>query len=150
MSATECHPYVVNYLNGLLRRERAAVEACDQALPRIRDEPAVSAVWRIREDHRAAVTALEQEVRCAGGWPDSASGTWGAFARFFEGVARWLGGTAPLRGLLQGEAYGAARYDRIRKEEERLPERVRVVIRDQLLPTTREHVRTLKGLIGIR
>jgi hypothetical protein len=149
MNATEVHPYAVNRLNGLLQRERAAVEACDQALSRVKDEPVLSAVWRIREDHRAAVMILENEVRRAGGWPAPGSGTWGSFARFFENVARWLGGSAPLRGLLQGEEYGAARYDRIRKEE-RLPDAIRGMIRDELLPATREHVHTLKELIGIR
>jgi len=149
MDTIEFYPHVVSRLNDLLRRERAAVEACDQALPRLRDEPTLSAVWRIREDHRAAVAVLENEVRLAGGWPDGVSGSWGAFARFFEGVARWLGQTGPLRGLLQGEEFGAARYDRIRQDD-RLPQEVRAVIRDDLLPVTREHVRALKGLIGIR
>ena len=36
------------------------------------------------------------------------------------------------------------------RKDERLPERVRALLRDELLPQTRDHARTLKRLIGIR
>jgi uncharacterized protein (TIGR02284 family) len=146
MNATETLPYTVNYLNGLLRGEMAAVETYEQALPKIHGEPLASEARRIREEHRDAVAALQDEVRREGGWPDGTSGLWGAFAQVFEGTAKLFGGNAALRGLLQGEEHGVVRYNRA-LQDPRLPEPVKALIHDTLLPKVRDHVRTLKALL---
>src|SRR5260370_4670762 len=73
MNATESLPYTVDYLNGLLRGEIAAVETYEQALPKVQGEPMAAEARRVREDHRVAVEAWQAEVRRAGGWPSGSS-----------------------------------------------------------------------------
>jgi len=147
MSVTQSLPHAVSRLNALVRGEVAALESYDLALAGVREEPAASTVRRLRAEHRDALDRLQDEVRREGGWPDAASGWWGAFAQAYEGTALLFGAQAALRGLLKGEEHGAARYRRA-LDDEQLPETARALLRDDLLPRTEAHVRSLKALLG--
>jgi uncharacterized protein (TIGR02284 family) len=142
MSTTE----QIDTLNELLRGEIAAVETYQQALARIESDPGASELRQIHDEHCDAANALRQHIRHHDGSPERGSGTWGAFARAVEGVAKLLGNTLTLKALKEGEQMGVKAYEDALKDD-RLSAGCKDLIRKQLLPQTRGHIVILDRLL---
>jgi len=133
-------------LNSLLRGELAATETYQQALAKVGDEPGGADLHRIHVEHREAANTLRQHVRGHGGDPDHGSGAWGVFAKAIEGSAKLLGNATALRTLRQGEESGLKSYEGALGDETLLPD-CKNLIRNTLIPQTREHIAVLDRLI---
>ena len=135
----------IKWLNKLLRGELAATETYQQALEKLGDEPAAAQLRQIHVDHRTNANTWRQHIHQHGGKPDQDSGAWGLFAKAVEGTAKLLGNTAALKALKEGEEQGISDYESALKEN--LPADCQTLIRTQLLPQTREHIRVLDQLM---
>ena len=140
------HEHCIDICNGLLRGERSAVETYDQALGKYRKQPPVFAeLTRIRDEHAAAVSALEENVRSMGGTPDDSSGTWGTIAGAIQATANLFGAGSALESLQQGEKAGQHDYEEALADEGVMTE-CKGLIRAKLLPPVQGHVTALEAL----
>jgi len=137
----------INRLNALLRGELAATETYQQALEKVTDEPGASELRRVHTEHREAANTLRKHVHEHGGKPDQGSGVWGTFAKAWEGTAKLFGNAAALKALKQGEERGIADYEAALKDDHLAPE-CKDLIRNDLLPKTREHVQLLDRVMA--
>ena len=135
----------INICNRLLRGEIAAVETYGQAIEKFADEPQVDVLKRIHTEHESSVALLTGKVSQLDGEPDESSGAWGAFAKSVQGAANFFGEGSAVASLKQGEEFGHAEYLDVLGDPE-APETVSDLVRDQLLPHTVEHIRTLEAL----
>jgi uncharacterized protein (TIGR02284 family) len=145
MQATSTH--AIDTLNSLLRGELAATETYQQAMAKIKTEPAASSLRSIRDEHRDGANQLRQYVHHFGGQPDQDSGVWGAFAKLVEGSAKLFGEAAALKALKEGEEHGINAYEDALKDEG-LPAECKWLINSQLLPQARAHIAALDRLMG--
>jgi len=144
MQATqEC----VGTLNSLLRGELAATETYQQAMEKLKDDPAIGELRTIHVDHRETANTLRQHVHGCGGKPDQGSGAWGTWAKLVEGAAKLFGKTAALKALKEGEEHGVKDYEKALQDGS-LPAECQSLIRAQLLPQTRSHITTLDRLMA--
>ena len=136
----------VDTLNKLLRGEIAATETYNQALERLKDDPAFGQLQKIRDEHRTIANTWRQHVHQHGGKPDQDSGLWGYFAKTVEGGATLFGKAAALKALKEGEEQGISDYESALKTGD-LPADCQALIQ-QLLPQTRAHIQTLDTLMA--
>src|SRR5581483_5400935 len=132
-------------LHSLHRGEISAAETYIQALEKFAGQPEEVDLLRLRDDHRATANMLRQHIRELHEKPSGGSGWWGAWAKFVEGTAKVFGKTAALKALKEGEEHGIKEYEKALQSD--APEICKTMIRDQLLPRCREHVRTLDSLM---
>lgn len=122
----------IDQLNSFLRGEISAVETYDQAIDKLKTEPALAESLRAcRESHDRRVSALRNEIRRLGGEPADGSGVWGAFAKAVEGGAKVFGKGAAISALEEGEDHG--RDDYLADLEKLLPA-TRTFVQTQLVP----------------
>ena len=146
-----CEGYTMNtdhcieICNKLLRGERSAVEAYDQAIEKSAGKPVVGALQHMREDHVTAVGELEENVRSMGGEPGQDSGAWGVVATTVQGTANLIGEDAALESLQTGEKAGRSDYEGALEDDEVMPE-CKDLIRSVLLPKVVEHIARLDSL----
>lgn len=139
-------PSEASELRALLRGELAAVETYGQAIERVKDDPALrTTLQQCQVSHQKRCTRLERELQAIGLEPDQNSGVWGSFAKFIEGSASWIGPTAALAALEEGELHGLRSYqDTIEGRD--ASARVRNLVACELLEEqrgTQERIRSL-------
>ena len=138
----------IETLDKLLINELSATETYQQALNIIREDAGLGeAVYLmpIYEDHKAAVSSLQAEIRQLGGTPAEDSGAWGTWAKIVLGGANILGKDAVLKALQEGEKSGAEDY-KDALQDTKLSSDVRSLIETKLLPAQQAHIRTLDRL----
>lgn len=131
--------------NKFLRGERSAVETYDQAIEKFGHKQDLGDLQRIRDEHREAVTRLEEHIRTMGGTPDQDSGAWGTFAKAVQGAANLIGADSAISSLQQGESHGRSDYADALEDIDVLPE-VKEMVRTHLLPRTDDHIQELARL----
>lgn len=134
-------------LNSLLRGELSAVETYRQAEEKFRGEYEETNLQRLEYEHQQAADQLRRHVHMKGGQPAESSGAWGVFAQFVEGGAKIFGKAAALKALKEGEELGIGDYESALKNGT-LPTECQSLIRDNLLPRARQHVKNLDQLMG--
>jgi uncharacterized protein (TIGR02284 family) len=133
-------------LNRLLRGELAATETYQQALAKVGNEPRAAELRRIHDEHRAAANELRRHVHQHGGKPDQGSGSWGVWAKTVEGAAKIFGNAAAVKALKEGEEHGVKDYEDALNDAN-LPADCKDLIRNRLLPQTRNHLPVLDRFI---
>lgn len=133
-------------LNSLLRGELSAVETYEQGIAKFDDSAHKSTLMRIRDEHVKAATKLQGLVRSYGGEPSTGSGPWGTFVTALTGTAKVIGPQALLSVLKQGEEHGISHYEKA-LDNEGLPIECKYTLRAESLPSCRQHVAMLDGLI---
>ena len=136
----------IDVLNSLLRGELAATETYQQAMDKFGNEPGVDVLRQMHVDHRETANTLRIHVRDHGGGPYTSSGAWGTWAKLVEGAAKLFGKTAALKALKEGEEHGLKEYEEAIKSDA-LPSDCKTLIRDTLLPQTRNHIAALDRLM---
>ena len=134
-------------LNGLLRGELAATVTYQQALEKVGNEPGVTDLRRVHDEHREAANTLRQHIHQHGGQPEQHAGVWGTFAQAWEGTAALFGNNAALSALKQGEERGLSDYETA-LQDAHLEQDCKDLIRTRLLPKTREHVQVLERVLA--
>ena len=140
--------HTVDCLNSMLRGELAATETYEQALAKFAAEPHAAELQRIQAEHHEVVNKLRQHIRQCGGKPARTSGAWGTWAKLVEGAAKLFGAKAALKALKEGEEQGISDYEKA-LHDEGLAEECKSIIRDELLPQTQSHVRSLDRLMEV-
>ena len=139
----------IETLDKLLINELSATETYQQALNIIREDAGLGeAVYLmpIYEDHKAAVSSLQAEIRQLGGTPSEDSGAWGTWAKIVLGGADLLGKEGVLKALQEGEKNGAEDYEEALRITG-LPADIRTLIKTNLLPAQQAHISTLARLL---
>lgn len=135
----------IEVCNSLLRGERSAVETYTMALEKHGDNPRLGELTRIRDEHVAAVSALEMNIRSMGGEPEDQSGAWGVFAKAVQGSANLFGAESAVESLQQGERMGLGDYEHALENND-VKLGCKDMIRTQLIPRTKHHIQTLDRL----
>ena len=133
-------------LNSLLRGELSAVETYEQGIAKFEDSIHKSTLIRIRDEHVKAVTKLQGLVKSYGAEPSTGSGPWGSFVTLLTGTAKVIGPQSLLAVLKQGEEHGISHYEKALDNEE-LPIECKYTLRAESLPSCRQHVAMLNGMI---
>ena len=139
----------IETLDKLLINELSATETYQQALNIIREDAGLGeAVYLmpIYEDHKAAVSSLQAEIRQLGGTPAEDSGAWGTWAKIVLGGADLLGKEGVLKALQEGEKNGSEDYEEALRITG-LPADIRTLIKANLLPAQQAHISTLDRLL---
>ena len=132
-------------LNSLLRGELSAVETYDQAIAKFESAETVTTLTGMRDQHHNSVNKLRSHIIGHGGEPATSSGVWGSFAKLVTGTAKILGPSTVISALREGEEHGVNVYETALENLDVSPE-CRFLIRGDLLPLCREHLRMLAKL----
>jgi uncharacterized protein (TIGR02284 family) len=138
----------IDTIDKLLRDELAAKETYQQVLDKFREEASLSGadfLKPIYEDHKEAVSSLQEQAVQMGGTPTEDSGIWGTWSEIVQGGANMFGQKAALKALQEGEKTGADDYEEALQDPD-LPSEVRSLIETKLLPAQQSHIRTLDRL----
>jgi uncharacterized protein (TIGR02284 family) len=139
----------IEIIDKLLKDELSATETYQQAMETLREGAELAEaeyLTPIYEDHKAAVSTLQEQIRECGGTPSEDSGAWGKWAEIVQGGANMMGKKSALRVLQEGEKSGAEDYAEALQDPE-LPSNVRALIETKLLPDQQAHIITLDRLI---
>lgn len=139
----------IETLDKLLINELSATETYQQALNIIREDAGLGEavhLMPIYEDHKAAVSSLQAEIRQLGGTPAEDSGAWGTWAKIVLGGADLLGKEGVLKALQEGEKNGAEDYEEALGITG-LPVDVVTLIKTKLLLAQQAHISTLDRLL---
>ena len=139
----------VDSLNSLLRGELSAVETYRQAIDKLDGGLGTTELSRLNAEHLEAADILRDHILEHGGNPDESSGAWGTFAKAVEGTAKLLGNKAAIGALKRGEEAGITSYENALSDEH-LPQDCKMLIRDHLLPQTRQHLPILDRLMEMQ
>jgi len=129
----------------LLRGEVSAVETYRQALEKFSGEPEAAILSDIVAGHEEAVQVLSAHLAGHGAEVETSSGIWGDFAKAVEGTAKLFGESAALLALLEGEKIGVSDYEEA-LEDPYADDRLQTMIREHLLPSSRENIGALDAL----
>jgi Domain of unknown function (DUF2383) len=135
------HPDV-DRLNGLLRGERAAVEAYSRCVEKLSVRPVADQLVPIQQSHQERVLLLVTHIALLGGTPDETSGAWGDFAKLFGGAAALFGDGPALAALEKGEALGEAEYGTVQD----LQPETRAFVAKELVPRQQAGLGTIGQL----
>jgi Domain of unknown function (DUF2383). len=140
----------IETLNKLLKNELSATETYQQAMDKLGEDVELGGseyLEPIYEDHKEAVSSLQEQIRQLGATPAEGSGAWGTWAEIVQGGANMLGKKAALKALQGGEKSGAEDYEEALQDTE-LSSDVRSLIETKLLPAQQAHILTLDRLLG--
>lgn len=141
----------INVLNKLLSNELSAIETYQQALEKLRIEAGLGEALQllpIYEDHKAAVSSLQEQIYHLGGRPLYDSGIWEKWAEMVHEGANLLGKEAALNALREGEKSGVEDYEQAVQNPD-LPSDLRSLIQAKMLLKQHSHIRTLDLLISV-
>lgn len=130
---------ITSICNALLRGELSAIETYTQAIDHYGDPSGEGILESIRNDHEFSASALRAVIVESGETPDTSSGPWGTFATAVEGVASLFGESPALITLQHGEIHGISEYEKA-LDDEALDASVKSLIREELLPSLRDHL----------
>jgi uncharacterized protein (TIGR02284 family) len=140
----------IEKVDKLLKNEISAKQTYEQALEKLREDVEFGEaeyLQPIYEDHKAAISNLQERIQQLGGTPSNDSGLWGTWSQIVQGGANMLGRESALNALQEGEKSGAEDYQEAAQDPD-VPAEIRSLIETQLLPSQQEHVRTLERLIN--
>jgi uncharacterized protein (TIGR02284 family) len=140
--------HCIKVCNDLLRGEHSAVETYSQAIDKYGDNPAISELSAIREEHRQSVVRLTENVRQMGGQPDTDSGAWGSVTMAIQGAANLFGAESAVAALQRGEEKGLQDYEDALADPG-VMDGCKTMIREELVPRTRRHIATLERLENV-
>ena len=138
----------IDTIDKLLKDELAAKETYQQVLDKFREDVSLGSadyLQPIYEDHKEAVSSLQEQAVQMGGSPTEDSGIWGTWSEIVQGGANMFGQKAALKALQEGEKTGADDYEEALQDPD-LPTEVRSLIETKLLPAQQSHIRTLDRL----
>jgi uncharacterized protein (TIGR02284 family) len=138
----------IETIEKLLKAELSATETYQQAMEKFKEDVELSGAEHltpIYEDHKEAVSSLQEQMQQLGGTPPEGSGAWGVWAEIVQGAANLMGKESALKALRTGEKKGTDDYEEALQDPE-LSSEVRSLI-EKLLPAQQSHVVTLDRLI---
>lgn len=139
----------IETIDKLLRDELSATQTYQQALDKLQEDASLGEaeyLQPIYQDHKEAVSNLQEQIRQLGGRPSENSGAWGTWAEIVQAGADMLGRTTALKALQEGERNGIEDYEEALQDSD-LPANVRSLIETTLLPAQQSHIRTLERLL---
>ncbi|WP_333876181.1 DUF2383 domain-containing protein [Methylobacter sp.] len=139
----------IESIDKLLQDELSATQTYQQALDKLQEDASLGDAGYLQpiyEDHKEAVSTLQEQIRQLGGTPAEDSGAWGTWAEIVQGGANMLGKKTALKALQAGEKNGIEDYEKALQDSD-LPSDIRSLIETKLLPAQQSHIRTLDRLL---
>jgi uncharacterized protein (TIGR02284 family) len=141
----------IDVLNKLLNNELSAMETYQQALEKLRKDAGLGEALQllpIYEDHKAAVSSLQEQIYHLGGRPLYDSGIWEKWAKMDQEGTYLLDKEVALNALREGEQNGVEDYEQAVQDSD-LPLDVRYLIQAKMLLKQHSHIRMLDMLISV-
>lgn len=132
-------------LNRILRGEISAVEAYQQILEKIEDDPDKTKIQMFLDFHEDLVKLWTSKVEEKGIKPDSSSGMWGAVVEAFVGTAKLFGDNRTIDAIIQGEEHGLSEYKNLVKNKH-VSEDIKLHVKKTVIPSLELHINTFKAL----
>lgn len=132
-------------LNQILRGEKSAVEAYEQVLEKINEDPEKIRLTEFLNTHRRNVEYWERQVMAEAMEPDSNSGPWGYVVQTFVGAAKLFGNTTTLTALKQGEEHGLNEYKTLIENPE-IDEVDKRHVRNVIMPEIEKHLISIEAM----
>ncbi len=142
----------IETIDKLLKDELSATQTYQQALDKLQEDSSIGDAGYLQpiyEDHKEAVSTLQEQIRQLGGTPSEDSGAWGTWAEIVQGGANLLGEKTALQALQEGEKSGIEDYEEA-LQDANLPSDVRSLIETKLLPAQQAHIRILERLLDAK
>jgi len=134
-------------LDDLIRGEMAAVKAYDTLISKSRDKKELASLKAMRADHVKAVETLKAKNMNRDVAEDTRTvGPWGTFAESWVAGGKLFGDKAALRALRQGEEHGIDEYEEALEDDD-ISADIKRVIRDDLLPRQKAHLKTINSYL---
>ena len=135
----------IEALNQILRGELSAVEAYEQALEKLSEEPERTRLKDFLDSHMKNVEYWERQVATESIKPDTSSGPWGFVVEAFVGTAKLFGNTTTLMALEQGEEHGLNEYKSLLGNPE-IDETDKRYIRSTIIPELERHLVSIEAM----
>ena len=136
-------------INEVLRGEVSAVEAYQQALDTVKEDPEVNRLQEFLADHQSAVSYWKKQVNDQGVVVEASSGPWGTAVEAFVGTAKLFGNNPALKALRRGEEYGLNEYEKLTRDGHLSPTQTSYV-RDVLIPNQLRHINSIDAMMRLQ
>jgi demethoxyubiquinone hydroxylase (CLK1/Coq7/Cat5 family) len=136
----------VDKVKALHRGELSAIATYEDVLKKNDTAAWRADLERMLADHKDAAERLRARVVALGGTPDTSAGVWGGWAELVAKSAAAIGDAAARDALKAGEKHGVNDYEEALKDSAKIDSETAALIRDVLLPKTKDHVTTLEKL----
>ncbi len=132
-------------LNRILRGEVSAVEAYEQILDQITDDPERSRIETFLSFHKDQVRYWTNQIESKGIDPDTESGPWGLVVKTFVGTAKLFGDSPSIMAMKQGEEHGLSEYRNL-LENEYVSTRHKEYVKTEVLPKLELHINSFEAM----
>lgn len=136
-------------IDEIIRGEISAVEAYEQVMEKVKDDPEAYRLRQFKLDHQNAVQYWKKEEKISGKIPQMDSSVWGAAVEAFIGVSKLIGEETALRALKKGEEHGLTNYEKMLTSS-RLTSYQKEEIRKTYIPRQKRHIESLNALIKLQ
>lgn len=136
-------------INKVLRGELSAIEAYEQVMEALTQNPEASLLQHFRSEHEDSARHLTAMVQHEGREPSEGSGMWGSIVAAVVGAGKLIGSHAALVALKEGEEKGLEDYEGLLAEEE-LGAEDRRIIREKLIPRQKKHIELLNQMASMQ
>lgn len=133
-------------LNKLLRGEISAIEAYIRTIEKFANDPDLTTLIRIKDDHVRTVTQMRNRLELKGVPISEDSGPWGTFVSTFVTSAKLMGKDATLKALLTGEEHGLEQCREMLDSEELTQLDIQMLETD-IIPRIKSHIFSLEAML---
>lgn len=135
-------------IDEILRGEISAVEAYEQVMDKVKEDPELYRLRQFKLNHENAVQFWKKQARISGKIPAKKSSVWGSVVEAFVGISKLIGEDVALLALRKGEEHGLSLYDEMLKSNE-LSAFQKDEIRKVFLPRQQRHIESISALLKI-
>lgn len=136
-------------IDEILRGETSAIEAYEQIMEKITDDPEVHRLEQFKQDHVNAVQYWKREARISGNIPAQDSSIWGTVVEAIVGTSKLIGEETALRALRKGEEHGLSNYEKMLSSDQ-LSRSQKEEIRKTFIPRQKQHMEGISALIKMQ
>ncbi len=136
-------------IDEILRGEISAVEAYEQVIEQLSEDPELFRLTEMKVDHENAVNYWKKESRDSGRIPESDSSLWGNVVEAFVGTSKIIGDEAALIALKKGEEHGLSNYRKMLNSE-KLKKAEKEKIENMFIPNQKKHIESIDLLLGMQ
>lgn len=144
----EMHPESIRNddIDEIIRGEISAVDAYEQVMDKVTEDPEAFRLNQFKLDHENAVQFWKKEARANGRVPETSSRVWGTVVEAFVGSSKLIGEETALKALRTGEEHGLSNYEKM-LESDRLSNFQKSEIRNTFIPRQQRHIESINAIL---
>ena len=134
-------------IDEILRGEISAVEAYNQVLEKVDNDPEILRLEEFRDQHLHAVNYWQRQAKREGKIPEKSSSVWGTVVEAFVGASKLLGNDTALKALKAGEEHGLKNYEKLLDDRNLTPMQKKE-ISESFIPRQQSHIDSINAIIN--